>query len=321
MAATREALLRLLADGGFHSGEALGEALGVSRAGVWKHVEALEKLGLDVFRVRGKGYRLGRPLELLDARRIAAGSNFRIERLQVFDSIDSTNAELMRANDAPGTVAACFAEHQDAGRGRRGRAWVSPFGSNLYFSLSWPFEQLPPDFAALSLAMGVGARRALNLLGVEGVGLKWPNDIYLGGRKLGGILLEMRGEPPGACRVVAGIGINVAMPERGGEQIDQAWTDLARAGYSLSRNRLAATLLDEWCRVLSEFADHGFSAFVTEWREADILAGHAVTVHDRDTEWQGEALGVTTDGALEIDVAGERRRVVVGDVTLRKVIR
>lgn len=319
MSETRQALLRQLADGDFHSGEALGKALGVSRAGVWKQVEALEALGLDVHRVRGRGYRLGRPLELLDERMIRHAANIAVDRLQVFDSIDSTNAELMRAADSGATVAACFAEHQSAGRGRRGRNWVSPFGANLYFSLSWPFEQLPPDFAALSLAMGVGARRALQALGVGEVGLKWPNDIYLQGRKLGGILLEMRGEPPGACRLVAGIGINVAMPDIAARGIDQSWIDLHSAGHPVSRNALAARLLDEWAGILETYEREGFAAFVYEWRAADVLAGADVVVHDRDAQWQGKALGVAADGALEIEVGDERRRVIAGDVSLRKV--
>lgn len=323
MSETRQRLLALLADGEFHSGEALGEALGVSRAGVWKHIEALGELGLDVFRVRGRGYRLSHPLELLDESRIRKALDpdtiRRIDELRIFASVDSTNAELMRAREDDSSVTVCLAEHQAAGRGRRGRAWLSPFGSNIYLSLSWPFEQLPPDFAALSLAMGVGARRAMARLGVGGVGLKWPNDIYLDDRKLGGILLEMRGEPPGACRLVAGVGINVMLPDSSQAGIDQPWTDLHREGFEVSRNELAAMLVNEWTGVLDEYASRGFSGFADQWHEADILAGHPVTVLDREAEWQGLARGVASDGALEVEVAGDIRRVVVGDVSLRKV--
>lgn len=320
MPSTRRRLLAQLADGEFHSGEALGNTIGVSRAGIWKHIKVLTDLGLDIYRVQGRGYRLSRPLELLDANAIRdnlpATIAQRLNSLAIHDSIDSTNAELMRTPCGDDAVAVCIAEHQAAGRGRRGRQWVSPFGSNLYLSLSWPFRQLPPDFAALSLAMGVGAQRALHRLGVADVQLKWPNDIYLQGRKLGGILLEMRGEPPGACRVVAGIGINVAMPE--GTAIDQAWSDLATAGYAISRNALVAGLIDEWMNVLQEFAAHGFTAFVDEWRAADILAGNAVTVIEQEGQWQGLARGVMPDGALEIERDGQLERVIVGDVSLRK---
>ncbi|HEX7048425.1 MAG TPA: bifunctional biotin--[acetyl-CoA-carboxylase] ligase/biotin operon repressor BirA [Gammaproteobacteria bacterium] len=320
MQATRQRLLGLLADGHFHSGDALGAALGVSRAAVWKQIAALGALGLDVFRVPGRGYCLARPLELLDRERILAGLEAdvhdRLVELYLLDSVNSTNTFLMEQDH--GAVMACIAEHQQAGRGRRGRDWVSPFGANLYLSLSWPFASLPPDFPALGLAAGVAARRALADIRCNGVQLKWPNDLYANGAKLGGILLEMRGEPPGPCRVIAGIGINVAMPADAAG-IDQVWTDLSRlAGETPSRNALATSLLNHWVTAFAAFERGGFAGFRAEWQAADLLAGCEVEVAEGKQRWRGRARGVAADGALELETIDGLRRVVAGDASLRR---
>ncbi|HEX7030625.1 MAG TPA: bifunctional biotin--[acetyl-CoA-carboxylase] ligase/biotin operon repressor BirA [Gammaproteobacteria bacterium] len=320
MRATRQRLLGLLADGHFHSGQALGAALGVSRGAIWKQVSALGALGVDVFRVPGRGYRLARPLELLDRDRILAGlgnpARKRLAELFLLDSVNSTNT-FLRERDHDG-VAACIAEHQQAGRGRRGRDWISPFGANLYLSLDWPFASLPPDFAALGLAAGVAARRALVDIGCGNIQLKWPNDIYANGAKLGGILLEMRGEPPGPCRVIAGIGINVAMPEAAARDVDQPWTDLSRLIEAPSRNALAARLLDRWIAAFDAFERDGFAGFRAEWRDADLLAGCEVEVADGRQCLSGRARGVAADGALELETATGLQRVVAGDASLRR---
>ncbi|MBW3567031.1 MAG: biotin--[acetyl-CoA-carboxylase] ligase, partial [Proteobacteria bacterium] len=276
MHATRRRLLDLLADGQFHSGESLGASIGVSRGAVWKQIATLQALGLDVFRVPGRGYRLARPLERLDDSAIRDGlwpaTRTRLAELVLFDTTDSTNTRLLARRDPPDAVVACVAEHQSAGRGRRGRAWVSPFGANLYLSLSWPFANLPPDFPALGLAAGVAARRALRDIGIDDIRLKWPNDLYSGNAKLGGILLEMRGEPPGACRVVAGIGINIDMPRDAATAIDQPWINLSGlVDGAVSRTALAAALLNRWIEAFAAFENEGFAGFMNEWRQADML--------------------------------------------------
>lgn len=317
---TRHALISLLSDGHFHSGEVLGAALGISRGAVWKQIAALNELGLDVYRVPGRGYRFAKPLELLSAELIRDAlpehARRRLSELTVLDSVDSTNAWLQKQHGDG--VMVCLAEQQTAGRGRRGRGWTSPYGANLYFSLSWPFASLPPDFGAMSLAVGIAVRRALQEMNIPDVQLKWPNDLYARGAKLGGILLEMRGEPPGACRVVAGIGVNVAMPEKAAAEIDQAWVDLASlAGVAVSRNVLAARLIEQLFEVLETFSREGFRPFLAEWRQADCLMGHEVVVSDANQRWQGMAAGIAADGALEVNIQGETRRFLVGDVSLR----
>lgn len=322
MHATRRRVLDLLADGQFHSGESLGASIGVSRGAIWKQIAALQALGLDVFRVPGRGYRLARPMERLDGSairdRIWPATRSCLAELVLFDTIDSTNSRLLARRDPPDAVVACIAEHQSAGRGRRGRQWVSPFGANLYLSLSWPFASLPPDFPALGLAAGVAARRALCDIGIEDIWLKWPNDLYSGNAKLGGILLEMRGEPPGACRVVAGIGINIDMPRDAAVVIDQPWTNLSElVEGDVSRSALAAALLNRWIEALAAFEREGFAGFMNEWRQADMLAGRDVEVFDARERLTGRVRGVAHDGALELETGGVLRRVVAGDASLR----
>ncbi|HWP94598.1 MAG TPA: bifunctional biotin--[acetyl-CoA-carboxylase] ligase/biotin operon repressor BirA [Gammaproteobacteria bacterium] len=318
-------LLELLADGQFHSGEQLAETLGMTRSAVWKRIRALRALGLDVYRVPGRGYRLRDGLELLDAARIRqhlpSDLAARLAALEVHDSVDSTNAVLLR-RDGPGKPEVCLAEHQSAGRGRRGRRWASPFGANLYLSLSWTFAELPRDFPALALVVGLAAADALATSGVPGVALKWPNDLQHGGAKLGGILLEMRGEPPGPCRVVIGIGINVRMPPAFAAAIDQSWTDLAQAtgGAVPSRNALAAAVITTVIRALERFEREGFAPFHPAWTKRDALRGRVVTVEGgAGTPFSGEALGIDADGALLVRCGAAVRRVVAADVSVRSV--
>lgn len=326
LSAPRKALLSLLASGEFRSGEALGEAVGMSRAAVWKHMEALQELGLDIHRVPGRGYRLAHPLRLLEPARIRDELPVSLAsrcELAVLDTVDSTNAWLARQPDSlrADQLRVCVAEHQQSGRGRRGRQWQSPFGANLYFSVDWPFETLPHDFSALSLVVGVAARAALDDIGLAGVQLKWPNDLLFENRKLGGILLELRGEPPGPSRVVIGIGINVAMPIDASRKtaIDQPWIDLATAGLvDVDRNVLAAALLASLETLLGRFLAQGFSSIHPLWNAADALAGKPVRLSDGARNWDGVSRGVAADGALLVELSDGEKRFFAGDVSLRE---
>ncbi|MGH8372408.1 MAG: bifunctional biotin--[acetyl-CoA-carboxylase] ligase/biotin operon repressor BirA [Gammaproteobacteria bacterium] len=318
---SNEVILSVLADGQFHSGEQLAQLLGVSRSAVWKHVQQLADFELEVFRVPGKGYRLSVPLELLDADVIRAGMSVlhrpRLQSLDVLRTVESTNDWLgVRPELAP---AACLAESQSAGRGRRGRHWVSPFGANLYLSFAWQFEELPPGFTALGMVAAIAAVRALRKLGLESAAVKWPNDLIAGAHKLGGILVDVQGESPNRLRAVIGIGLNVRMPETAATQIDQAWTDIATLmhGAAPSRNTLAAALLDELFVVLDVFGEAGFAAFSDEWRALDHVAGREVVLQQHEHRITGTALGVDQDGALLLRSGGEIRRFVSGDISLR----
>ncbi len=201
MSTRRHALLALLADGALHSGAQLAARLGVSRAAVWKLVGELRSQGIDVQSEPRRGYRLPATVELLDAARI--------ERVASSHGAPSLyEAPAPRPNEAR----ILFAEIQHAGRGRRGRSWVAPFGSGLTFSVAWAFAETPPGLPALGLAIGVAVAETLLALGADGIGLKWPNDIVWQRRKLGGLLLQLRMEAGGPATVVVGLGLNLDLP-------------------------------------------------------------------------------------------------------------
>jgi BirA family transcriptional regulator, biotin operon repressor / biotin---[acetyl-CoA-carboxylase] ligase len=305
-------LLRLLADGAFHGGDVLGEALGVSRAAVWKFVKDLRSGGFDVHAVRGKGYRLAGGLELLDAELILGacgdGNAGRVS-LTILDVVDSTNSwclaklrdEQLRLED--GGVVVCVAEQQSAGRGRRGRVWVSPFGKNLYLSMVREFSGGAASLEGLSLVVGLGVIAALRECGVEGAGLKWPNDVLHDWKKLAGILLEMSGDAAGACQVVVGVGINVNCQSDLGMMslVDQPWTDLvSMVGRSPSRNQLVAALIRHLVMLLDQFEVHGFHAFRQQWESLHACQGLKVKVSIASRSVVGEALGVTDEGGLRV---------------------
>lgn len=322
---TRHRILRILQDGRFHSGEVLGERLGISRAAVWKALRGLAEMGIRVDAVTGRGYRLAAPLELLDAELIRTTLSQRgrslLSELHLFESTESTNRFLMErgaAGAAGGSV--CLAETQHAGRGRRGREWVSPFASNLYLSLLWRFAEGPQAAQGLSLAVGVIAAQALEALGLTEVKLKWPNDVLWRGAKLGGILIEMAGESGGPCYVVVGVGINVRMPDDAGEAIDQSWTDLHSAmdGRALSRNLLAAALIDALLCGVERFGETGLQSYLQSWRRLDALCEQPLTVHTLGGEFEGEGVGIDETGALRVRHAGGIRTFHSGDVSVRR---
>lgn len=317
-------LLDALLDGRFHSGAALTEMLGVSRAAVWKHLQALQALGLEVAALPGRGYRLLTPVEWLSPARITADLSGTaadlLTGLDIHDHLDSTNSELLRR--ARGDALAglvCLAEYQSAGRGRIGRNWISPLGTNLYLSLLWRFDD-PAQVAGLSLAVGVAVMRALAVANVPGVGLKWPNDILWGVAKLGGILLEVVGEAHGQCAVVIGLGLNRHLPGTAAATIDQPWTDLGRIcdGHPPARNRLVALLLNELLPLLRDYPSHGLAPYLPEWRAGHVHAGHAASVQIGDRCFEGRILDVTDQGLLLFEEAGgDRRQFASGDLRLR----
>ncbi|MEJ2346446.1 MAG: bifunctional biotin--[acetyl-CoA-carboxylase] ligase/biotin operon repressor BirA [Gammaproteobacteria bacterium] len=317
-------IVALLADGRFHSGQELGSALGISRAAVWKQLKALDALGVELFSVRGRGYALASPVELLDRAKIRGQLDTvgrkSLPELEIHPQIESTNRYLMgrvAAGLRPGH--ACLTERQTQGRGRRGRNWVSPFAANVYLSLYWRFPFSPSALAGLSLAAGVSAAMALEDAGVGDVSLKWPNDLLWRERKLGGILLEMAGEASGPCHVVIGVGINVAMPAAAGAGIDQPWVDLAtiQPGAVPSRNRVAGLLLNHLLRAVQQYEARGVSPFIDQWQTRDATAGQPVELRLPDRAVTGIARGVDGQGALLLEHAGTVEPFSSGEVSLR----
>jgi BirA family biotin operon repressor/biotin-[acetyl-CoA-carboxylase] ligase len=321
----RSILLPLLADGEFRSGQDLAEALGVSRTAVWKQVNKLAaETGLLVESVRGRGYRIPGGLDLLDSDRVSVALSPQaaglLSSLELLESVDSTNAEALRraeAGCAAGLV--CSAEQQTAGRGRRGRQWVSPFASNLYVSLLWEFDEGAAALEGLSLAVGVAVARALATSGLPAVQLKWPNDILHEGAKLGGVLLEMVGDAAGVCQVVIGVGLNVAMPAEAAAGIDQDWTDIQTlsGGAHPGRNALLAALLNELLPLAAGFEATGFSAWRDGWQALDAFDGESVVLQAGSKKLAGIARGVDERGALVLETAQGRQTVYGGEITLR----
>ena len=317
-----------LSDGQFHSGEDLAAALDVSRSAIWKAVKALRELGATLHAVRNRGYRLAKSSEALDAAvigaRLSAGVRERLRTLDVVWSIGSTNTVLLSRPFPPnGATEVMLAEYQTAGRGRRGRAWLAPPGGAICLSLSWTFRDVPEDLGALGLVIGVCELRALRSLGLTEGRLKWPNDVLVNDRKLGGILIELRAESGGPACVVIGIGLNVALGASLLAKIAEtgiAATDLVTAGlHEPARNAVAAALVDSCVRGLLDFERDGLRPFIEDWRGADALQGRMVDVKGAaGAVTKGLARGVDLHGALLVETLDEGlRKFVSGDVTVR----
>jgi len=246
----------------------------------------------------------------------------RVRRVDTAWTVGSTNTILLeRANPPAGSGEALLAEYQTAGRGRRGRGWVAPPGGAICLSLSWMFAHRPRDLSSLGLVIGVCALRALRGAGVEHLRLKWPNDLLIEDRKLGGILIELRTESTGPACVVIGIGVNVALGASLLEKIaltGLAPVDLASCGLKdSSRNAVAARLISACVDGLLEFERDGLKPFVREWVEADALRGRPVTVMGAEGASRGVARGIDLDGALLVETPAGLLRFVSGDVSVR----
>tara|TARA_B110000211_G_scaffold53133_1_gene58685 strand:- start:215 stop:1177 length:963 start_codon:yes stop_codon:yes gene_type:complete len=313
-------LLALLADGQFHSGEELGDVLGVSRAAVWKQLKKLEDLDVPFSSVKGKGYRLHDAIELLDESQIRSCISQRLDILELLLDVDSTNTYLFnRASDHMGKRYAVMAEKQNHGRGRRGRQWVSPFGRNIYLSLLVSFSGGMSALEGLSLTTAIAVERALRRLDIQGVGLKWPNDIYADGRKLAGILLEVTGEYNSHCQVVIGIGLNLSMNESEAKDIDQPWVDLRSLNPNLSRNEVAGVLLDELLTCIDTFQKEGFAPLQEYWSERDIYHESEVSVVSPSQEITGVVKGVNRKGELLLKTSRGMEVISAGELSVRPV--
>jgi BirA family biotin operon repressor/biotin-[acetyl-CoA-carboxylase] ligase len=321
---SQDKILNALKDGKFHSGESLGELLGVSRTAVWKQLQQLEEIGLQVESVKGTGYRVVNGIDLLVKDDITVHLRDRNRNeprsIELFQSLGSTNKylrEQAEKSDCSGSVV--LAERQTSGRGRRGKTWVSPFAANIYMSILWDFEQGAQALEGLSLAVGVAVRRALIEVGLEDVRLKWPNDIYIGNKKLGGILLEMIGDPAGHCSVVIGVGINVSMPASMAVNIDQPWTDCcSESDAPIARSRLAALLIDNIFDILNDFESLGFAGYRDEWQEADAFKGLQGTISTPRDSVSGTVIGVDNSGAVQLKLmSGAVKSFIGGELSLR----
>lgn len=315
------ALLLRLAEGPL-SGDVLAREAGLTRAAVWKRIQAMRRDGVDVQAWPGRGYALAHPIDLLEEDTIRAmlpqACGEQVRTLEVAWSLDSTNSELLRRQTPLQGVDVLLAEQQTRGRGRRGRQWASPLAAHVYLSLSRNFSGGLARLGGLSLVAGVAAAEALHALGFGGVQLKWPNDLLAGGRKLGGLLVEGGGEHGGPVRAVLGLGINVRMPAVFGAAIDQPWIDLTTLDEAVpSRNQVAAELIDHLVPALELFDAQGLAPFLPRYARLDALVGRQVEVRGDAVTFAGDYEGIADDGALRMRTAEGLRQFHAGDVSVR----
>lgn len=313
----QQALVQLLADGEFHSGEQIGQCLGISRAAVSQQLKGLRTLGLEVFSVSGRGHTLAHPLELLAPewlQQVAGGSP-----IHCVAEVDSTN-DYMMSRLADWQKGECLlAESQTAGRGRRGRQWVSPFGGQMILSLYWRLEQGLGAAMGLSLVVGVVLAETLTSEGYAPMGLKWPNDLYCQGQKLAGILVEMSAIAGGSCHLVIGVGLNLAMSLQQGESISQAWCSLESIapGRKIERNRLIAAFIVNLRQALVCFEQQGLAPFMARWNHFDIYRDLPVQLLLGDEQIRGTVRGIDEQGGLLLETDMGLRTYVGGEISLR----
>lgn len=315
-------ILRLLTDGKFHSGETIANHFNVSRATVWNAIQHAESLGVEVFSVRGRGYKLPQPLKLLDEQAIlnAIGEQRAWFKLEVHDHLESTNSYLMKKISSGQAHASCVvANLQTKGRGRRGRSWLAGLGASLTFSLLWRFQCGASALSGLSLAVGVALIRALHSLGITQAQLKWPNDVLIGREKLAGILIELQGDMEGPSAAVIGVGINLNLPTNIKQQIDQPATDLASiTPIIINPNELLGLLLKYLAEVLSDFEQHGFTQIRDEWTKHHAYHLKPVKMlHPDGRETIGNLVNVAEDGILLVSTALGEQRFSSGEISLR----
>lgn len=321
-----------LSDGEFHSGEMLAENAGVTRSAIWKAIEQLRELGLEIEAHTNKGYRLTRPVDALDTALIRthlADSVRERTALEVAWEIDSTNASLlMRSAPPPHRYDVLLAENQTSGRGRRGRAWQARLGASLCLSIATSFDPLPRDLPALPLIVGLRVREALTRFGAKTLQLKWPNDLVMSTSqdelaKLGGILVELRAEAGGAAHVVIGVGLNLMVDDEDRAAIaalGNTAASLTDVGVEVgARNRLVAALIESCVMGLEQFRTEGFAPFKTQWNAADVLRNQPIVVADVNGQRRGVARGIDAQGALILERDdGSRETVIAGDVSVRR---
>jgi BirA family biotin operon repressor/biotin-[acetyl-CoA-carboxylase] ligase len=309
-----------LAAGGEMSGAALAQRLGVTRAAVWKQIEALRARGLPIEAQAGSGYRLGWPLQLLDAGTLRAGlAAWPLGGLDVHWELDSTSSELQRRGAAAADLSVVLAESQSAARGRRGRDWLSPPAVNLYLSCLKRFDAGFAALSGLSLAIGVAVLRALEDAGIRDAGLKWPNDVLVGNAKLAGILVELSGEYQGPCVAVVGVGLNLRMPPALRAQAGQAVADLAElcGGVPPERNAMAVRLIARLVECLRQFERDGFAAFAADFARFDLLRGKPLRLSGVHGEFEGIGAGIDARGALRVRTDAGETSIDSADVTVR----
>lgn len=311
-------ILALLSNGQFISGCEIGNRLSVSRMTVSKHIKQLNMLGLEIFSVKGKGYRLKNPLCLLNVDSVVAHDPSLSQiNLSLIPIVNSTNdvlkSQLATAQNGYSVVAEC----QRQGRGRQGRSWISPYGASLYVSTYWKFQRGYQSISGLSLAIGVAVIRTLHSFAITDVGVKWPNDIYVSGRKISGVLIELEGQFDSDCDCIIGVGINVELPNNV-EGITQAWTDIvSETNKVVDRNHLLAIYIRHLLDVLHTFNEGGLGSLLAEWNACNIYQDKMITLLLGTREVEGICRGIDIQGALLLEYGGAIQRFHGGEIRIK----
>ncbi|GDY27231.1 bifunctional ligase/repressor BirA [Agarivorans sp. Toyoura001] len=310
-------LIQALASGQFCSGEQLAQLLGVSRTTVASYLNKYTQLGLDIYKVKGKGYRLAAPISLLDLERLTL--TLPENSPVVIEQVDSTNAWLMKKLDQLPHGQVVFAEFQSAGRGRRGRTWQTPYAGQLCMSLLWRLQDGIEAAMGLSLAVGLAVVEALEQAGYFNLGLKWPNDIYLDGKKLGGVLIELQGHANSEVSLVVGVGVNVRVDDERAKHIDQLFTQLENdPSQILDRSQLACLIVQSLNQMYAVFREQGFSALQERWNRYDVFKNQPVSLRfSEDKVLFGLAKGVDQQGQLILETDAGEQVYMAGEVSLR----
>ncbi len=320
----RNEIIKILADCDFHSGEQLASKFDLSRSAISNHIKSLMKLGIDIYSVKGRGYKLSQPLELLDENKIRTflpvDSNKQPNFIDVRNVVTSTNdvvKQLLNEETSLKSGFCCLSEAQTAGRGRRGRKWISPFGSSLYFTMVWHFNSGYQAMAGLSVMVGVTVNKTLAEMGIPGCKLKWPNDVYYDFKKVAGILIEVEGQVSATVSSIIGIGLNIQLPNNI-EGIDQAYTDLnAIAGNNISRNELAAKLMSNLWLALEMFEQQGLGPFLNDWKKADLFYNKPIQLVSSNHKTEGICRGIDETGALLLEINHKVQAFHGGEISVR----
>ena len=315
-------ILRLLSDAEFHSGEVLAQRLNVSRASVCNALHNVAELGIELYKVRGRGYQMPLPIDWLERDRVLPhlGEQAEAIRLTLRDVVDSTNTQLLNSVALAETHGQCLAaEIQTQGRGRRGRVWQGMLGGSLTFSLAWQFNLGVAQLSGLSLAVGVAIARALQTLGITQLQLKWPNDLLHSYHKLGGVLIEVQGDALGPSATVIGVGLNYRLSTQAKHLIDQAAIDLFSLKTDIhSRNQVLGVVLRHLAEALSVFERAGFSAFREEWLSLHAYQGKPIALRLPDgSEVLGVLRDVSEDGMLVLETSNGEKRFGSGEISMR----
>lgn len=318
-------MMQILSDGKYHSETSLENKLELTRRAIWNLVKQLKRYGIGITASAKLGYKIPGGLELLNKKNIAAYINQEFDdyknKIVVYESLPSTNsylAELIKTNGYKKSI--CFAEHQTAGKGRLGRKWISPYAKSIYLSLAWQFSKSPYELSGLGLAMAIATVAALKICGIEkDIALKWPNDVLWRKKKLGGILVELFGEAHHIYHAIIGVGLNVNIPQETGKKITQPWCDITQiTNESLSRNKLAGVLLNQFLITLVSYQNTGLKPFIKKWHKLDASYGKKVTIITPQQTVSGIGAGIDDNGYFLLE--DKQKKILSfasGEVSLR----